>query len=205
MGIVLLVCFRLLPLPGALLQIISPTAARVYGETADILRLFEKPERRAGFLASGEDTVSDTVSGTDLTHRRGSGGEPSAVFPTVPDRLLPTFGGPAIARCQQRDTHMKSSIRLLAFTAAFLAVGFVETAHAQDRPNAFPLLREARGGEEVWIATPSSAPGNLVADTSIVGGVAAAAVGGGLVIANNGGGTGGGIVSASRPTSSSKH
>ena len=72
---------------------------------------------------------------------------------------------------------MKSSIRLLAFTAAFLAACSIETAHAQDRPNAFPLLREARGGE-VWI-TPPSAPGNFVADTSIVGGVAAAAVGGG--------------------------
>jgi|PersoiStandDraft_1058852.scaffolds.fasta_scaffold158670_1 hypothetical protein len=97
---------------------------------------------------------------------------------------------------------MKSSIRLLAFTAAFLAVGFVETAHAQDRPNAFPLRsRQAFLAD----ATPPNAPGNLVADTSIVGGVAAAAVGGGLVIANNGGGTGGGIVSASRPTSSSKN
>ena len=53
---------------------------------------------------------------------------------------------------------MKSSIRLLAFTAAFLAACSIETAHAQDRPNAFPLLREARGGE-VWI-TPPSAPGN---------------------------------------------
>jgi hypothetical protein len=99
---------------------------------------------------------------------------------------------------------MKSSIRLLAFTAAFLAACSIETAHAQDRPNAFPLLREARGGE-VWIAMPPSAPGNFVADTSIVGGVAAAAVGGGLVIANNAGGTGGGSVSPWRPTSSSKN
>jgi hypothetical protein len=98
---------------------------------------------------------------------------------------------------------MKSSIRLLAFTAAFLAACSIETAHAQDRPNAFPLLREARGGE-VWI-TPPSAPGNFVADTSIVGGVAAAAVGGGLVIANNAGGTGGGSVSPWRPTSSGKN
>lgn len=97
---------------------------------------------------------------------------------------------------------MKSSIRLLAFTAAFLAVGFVETAHAQDRSNASPLRsRQAFFAN----ATPPNAPGNLVADTSIVGGVAAAAVGGGLVIANNGGGTGGASVSPSRPTNSSQN
>ena len=51
---------------------------------------------------------------------------------------------------------MKKSIRLLAFAAAFLAAGFVETARAQDGPNAFPLLREAQAGE-VWITQPTLA------------------------------------------------
>ncbi|MFI5197523.1 MAG: hypothetical protein ACHQJD_02795 [Thermoanaerobaculia bacterium] len=51
---------------------------------------------------------------------------------------------------------MKKSIRLLAVAAAFLAAGFVETARAQDGPNASPLLREAQAGE-VWITQPTLA------------------------------------------------
>lgn len=49
---------------------------------------------------------------------------------------------------------MNNRIRLLALAAAFLAVGSVETARAQDTPNPSPLLREARGGE-VWITQPT--------------------------------------------------
>jgi hypothetical protein len=54
----------------------------------------------------------------------------------------------------QGDTHVKNWIRLLAFAAAFLAAGSVQTARAQDGPDSSSLLREARGGE-VWITQPT--------------------------------------------------
>jgi hypothetical protein len=53
-----------------------------------------------------------------------------------------------------KDTHVKTSIRLLAIAAAFLAAGSVGPARAEDVPNASPLLREALGGE-VWITRPT--------------------------------------------------
>jgi len=49
---------------------------------------------------------------------------------------------------------VKNWIRLLAFAAAFLAAGSVQTARAQDGPDSSSLLREARGGE-VWITQPT--------------------------------------------------
>ena len=61
MGLVLLGCFQLLPLPGTLLQIVSPTSARVYGETADILRLFEKPERWSPRISIAPSETVDTA------------------------------------------------------------------------------------------------------------------------------------------------
>ncbi len=49
---------------------------------------------------------------------------------------------------------MKNPLRLLAFAAAFVAAGSVETARAQGGPDASAILREARGGE-VWITQPT--------------------------------------------------
>jgi hypothetical protein len=60
-GIALLGCFQLLPLPGTVLQMVSPTSARIYGETADILRLFEKPLRWSPRISIAPSETVDTV------------------------------------------------------------------------------------------------------------------------------------------------